>query len=113
MMSLNTINVQELAIILTEENSEVQLIDVREENEAEIVFLSPFKLLPLSQYEQWESQIKTIFNPDLETIVICHHGIRSANMCQWLMSQGFSKVRNVSGGIDAYAVFVDSSMARY
>lgn len=113
MMNFNTINVEELGVILTEENPEIQLIDVREENEAEIAFLSPFKLLPLSQYEQWENQIKTIFNPDLETIVICHHGIRSANMCQWLISQGFSQVRNVSGGIDAYALSVDSSIPRY
>lgn len=112
-MTLNTINVEELAVILTEENPEIQLIDVREEKEAEIAFLSGFKLLPLSQYEQWKSQIKTIFNPDLETIVMCHHGIRSANMCQWLMSQGFSKVKNVSGGIDAYAIYIDSSIARY
>ncbi|MBL1209322.1 rhodanese-like domain-containing protein [Geminocystis sp. GBBB08] len=112
-MSINVINVEELAVILTEENPEIQFIDVREEKEAEIVFLPQFKLLPLSQYEQWQSQIKTLFNPDLETIVICHHGIRSANMCQWLISQGFSQVRNVSGGIDAYAVSVDSSMPRY
>jgi rhodanese-related sulfurtransferase len=112
-MNFKTINVEELAVILTEENPEIQLIDVREENEAEIAFLPSFKLLPLSQYQQWESQIKTIFNPDLETIVICHHGIRSANMCQWLVSQGFSKVKNVSGGIDAYAISIDSSISRY
>ncbi|BAQ60420.1 rhodanese-like domain protein [Geminocystis sp. NIES-3708] len=112
-MSINVISVEELAVILSEENPEIQLIDVREEKEAEIAFLSQFKLLPLSQYEQWQSQIKTIFNPDLETIVICHHGIRSANMCQWLISQGFSKVKNVSGGIDAYAIYIDSSIARY
>jgi rhodanese-related sulfurtransferase len=112
-MSINSINVEELAIILRSENPEIQLIDVREEKEAEIAFLPSFKLLPLSQYEQWESQIKIVFNPDLETIVMCHHGIRSANMCQWLMSQGFSQVKNVSGGIDAYAVYVDSSIPRY
>ncbi len=112
-MSINSINVEELAVILTEENKEIQFIDVREENEAEIAFLPSFKLLPLSQYKQWESKIKTIFSADLETIVMCHHGIRSANMCQWLISQGFSKVKNVSGGIDAYAVYIDSSIPRY
>lgn len=112
-MSFNVINVQELAVILNEENEEIQFIDVREEKEAEIAFLPSFKLLPLSQYEQWQSQINTMFNPHLETIVMCHHGIRSANMCQWLISQGFSKVTNVSGGIDAYAVSIDSSLRRY
>jgi rhodanese-related sulfurtransferase len=112
-MNITSINVEELAVILAEENHEVQLIDVREETEAQIAFLPSFKLLPLSQYEEWEKQIKTMFNPDAETIVMCHHGIRSANMCQWLVSQGFTQVKNVSGGIDAYAVYVDTSIPRY
>ncbi|NCO74574.1 MAG: rhodanese [Cyanobacteria bacterium] len=112
-MNLSSINVQELEVILREENPEIQLIDVREEREADIAFLPQFQLFPLSQYEQWSDKIKTVFKPELETIVICHHGIRSANMCQWLISQGFTKVKNVSGGINAYAVYIDSSIPRY
>lgn len=112
-MNISSINVEELAVILAQGNQEIQLIDVREETEAQMAFLPAFKLLPLSQYEEWGKQIKTMFNPDVETIVLCHHGIRSANMCQWLVSQGFTRVKNVSGGIDAYAVYVDSSIPRY
>jgi len=110
---INQINVEELAVILAEENNERQLIDVRETSEAEIAFLPPFKLLPLSQYDQWKDQITSILNPTLETIVLCHHGIRSANMCQWLLSQGFTNVKNVLGGIDAYSVYVDRTIPRY
>ncbi|MGI0482224.1 rhodanese-like domain-containing protein [Geminocystis sp. CENA526] len=112
-MNITSINVEELAVILSEENPDIQFVDVREETEAQIAFLPPFKLLPLSQYEQWGKHIQNILNPDLETIVMCHHGIRSMNMCQWLISQGFSNVKNVSGGINAYAVYIDTSIPRY
>lgn len=112
-MNITSINVEELAVILSEENPHIQFIDVREEEEAQIAFLPPFKLLPLSQYQQWGNHIKTMLNPDLETIVMCHHGIRSMNMCQWLISEGFTNVKNVSGGINAYAVYIDSSIPRY
>jgi len=45
--------------------------------------------------------------------VLCHHGIRSGQMCQWLRSQGFTAVRNITGGIDAYSQQVDASVPRY
>jgi rhodanese-related sulfurtransferase len=55
----------------------------------------------------------TQFDRDCKTIVMCHHGIRSLHLCQWLEAQGFTDVYNVSGGIDAYAVRVDTSLPRY
>jgi rhodanese-related sulfurtransferase len=47
------------------------------------------------------------------SIVICHHGIRSAQLCQWLAMKGFSNVQNVMGGIDAYSRMVDPTINRY
>ncbi|MDW8452067.1 MAG: hypothetical protein RML39_01250 [Oscillatoriaceae cyanobacterium SKYGB_i_bin93] len=46
-------------------------------------------------------------------MVLCHHGIRSAYMCKWLSQQGFTNVKNVVGGIDAYALAVDPKVPRY
>ena len=112
-MTFNNIDVQELAVILATENPDAQLIDVREVQEADIAFLPHFKLLPLSQSQLWMDNITTDFDPNVETIVMCHHGVRSAQMCQWLVSQGFSNVKNVSGGIDAYSISIDSSVPRY
>jgi len=112
-MNFESINVEELAQILADENPDIQLIDVREEMEAQIAFIPQFQLLPLSQYEQWSQTIQEKFKPELETIVICHHGIRSANMCQWLVAQGFQSVKNVTGGIDAYSIYIDNSIPRY
>jgi rhodanese-related sulfurtransferase len=39
--------------------------------------------------------------------------MRSAQMCQWLIAQGFTQVSNVIGGIDAYSHHVDSSLPKY
>ncbi|PLZ34411.1 rhodanese-related sulfurtransferase, partial [Fischerella thermalis WC559] len=55
----------------------------------------------------------TRLDPDAETLVLCHHGIRSAQMCQWLVNQGFTNVKNISGGIDAYSMLVDPSIPVY
>ncbi|NJL86516.1 MAG: rhodanese-related sulfurtransferase [Leptolyngbyaceae cyanobacterium SM1_1_3] len=82
---------------------ELQLIDVREANELAIARLEGFEHLPLSQFKQWAEQIQARFDPSAETIVMCHHGMRSAQMCQWLIAQGFTQVKNLTGGIDAYA----------
>ncbi len=49
----------------------------------------------------------------METLVLCHHGIRSAQMCQWLVDQGFTNVKNIMGGIDAYSILVDPSVPQY
>ncbi len=112
-MSFTNINVEELAIVLEDENPQQQLIDVRELSEAQIAFIPQFKLLPLSESQQWMNQITTNFDPQIETIVLCHHGMRSTQMCQWLATQGFTQLKNVTGGIDAYSVAVDSSIPRY
>lgn len=107
------ISVEQLAIRLADKTSELQLIDVREPQEVEMAYIEGFEVLPLSQFEQWSASIKTRFNPEAETLVICHHGIRSAQMCQWLQNMGFTNVRNVVGGIDAYALLVDPKIGRY
>jgi rhodanese-related sulfurtransferase len=46
-------------------------------------------------------------------VVYCHHGVRSALAAQWLSEQGFPAVRNLAGGIDAWAEEVDETMPRY
>jgi rhodanese-related sulfurtransferase len=111
--SFPEITVQELAQQMASDSNSLQLIDVREPEEVSIAVIPGFTVLPLSQFSYWGNEITSRFDPDVETIVLCHHGIRSAQMCQWLASQGFTNVKNVSGGIDAYSALVDSSIARY
>lgn len=92
---------------------EAQLIDVREPDEADQASLPHFELLPLRQFGTWAPEITTKFNPDKETYVMCHHGMRSLQVAKWLQSQGFKKVYNVAGGIHAYAVKADPSVSTY
>lgn len=106
------IDVNQLATLIASDSS-VQLIDVRERREAELAYIPGFNLYPLSEFEQWSDKILTELKPEAETIVICHHGMRSAQLCQWLLIRGFTEVKNVSGGIDAYSRFADSSVRRY
>lgn len=107
------ISVTELADRMGQPQSALQLIDVREPEELEIAQIEGFTNLPLSQFAAWSGQIQTQFDPHAETIVLCHHGVRSAQMCYWLQSQGFTYVKNVSGGIDAYSARVDDAIPRY
>ncbi len=108
------IDVNQLAICLeSDTNSSLQLIDVRERNEVEIAAIEAFEVLPLSEFSQWSEDILTRLDGDAETIVMCHHGMRSAQLCQWLINRGFTNVKNVTGGIDAYARFIDPNISRY
>ena len=106
------IDVNQLATLIASDTS-IQLIDVRERNEENLASIPGFDLYPLSEFEQWSDKILTELKSEAETVVICHHGMRSAQLCQWLSMRGFSNVKNVTGGIDAYSRMVDSSVRRY
>ncbi|MEO1432107.1 MAG: rhodanese-like domain-containing protein [Cyanobacteria bacterium J06632_19] len=110
---MNQITVEELAKRLSSSESSVQLVDVREPQEVSTASITGFINLPLSQFADWSHDINTRLEADKETLVLCHHGIRSAQMCQWLTSQGFTNVKNITGGIDAYSMLVDPSVPQY
>lgn len=48
-----------------------------------------------------------------EVVVLCHHGVRSAQVAGYLCQRGFSRVLNMAGGIDAWSCEVDPSLPRY
>lgn len=111
--TMNQITVEELAKRLSSLESSIQLVDVREPEEVKTASIEGFMNLPLSQFAEWGNDIQTRLELDKETFVLCHHGVRSAQMCQWLTSQGFSNVKNITGGIDAYSMLVDPSVPLY
>lgn len=107
------VSVESFAQRQADAGSDLQLLDVRESQELAIASLQGFQHFPLSGFADWSPTIGTQLNPDGETYVLCHHGMRSAQMCQWLLQQGFTNVKNITGGIDAYALLVDPSVPRY
>jgi adenylyltransferase/sulfurtransferase len=84
------------------------LLDVRERWEFELARIEGSKLVPMSELERRFSEL----DPEAETVVICHHGTRSAYVTQALDRAGFARVLNLEGGLDAYAD-VDDSVPRY
>lgn len=92
---------------------EVQLIDVREPEEVAQASLPGFQVLPLRQFGSWGPEITSKFDPQKDTYVLCHHGMRSLQVAKWLQTQGFSTIYNVSGGIHAYSVKADPSIPTY
>lgn len=112
--SIEQISVEELGERLQSGTlHNVQLLDVREPEEVAIAQIAAFDVLPLSQFSRWAESAIAQLDPHAETLVMCHHGIRSAQMCQWLQHQGFTNVKNVVGGIDAYSLVVDPAVPRY
>ena len=110
---MQSIRVDEVKQYVDSESfSEVNLIDCREEHEFAIAKVDGFKLYPLSRAEKWQMTIEMDVDPEKKTIVMCHGGIRSAKVCQMLLSLGFEDVHNVVGGIDAYSS-IDKSVPRY
>ncbi|GFR44087.1 hypothetical protein Agub_g5249, partial [Astrephomene gubernaculifera] len=105
---------EELADLLAAAAAEeVQLIDVREEWEWQTARLPGFRLMPLSRSSEWTADIRQQLQPQRETVVLCHHGVRSMQMAQFLVQNGFTNVKNVTGGIDSYSKTVDPSVPLY
>jgi rhodanese-related sulfurtransferase len=90
------------------------LLDVREPEEWNIVHIEGAVLAPLSILaEKGVPALPQALTPDTETVVYCHHGIRSAQVTEWLLRNGYKSVRNLRGGIDAWALQIDPALPRY
>ena len=85
------------------------LVDVREPEEFEIARVEGARLLPMSRFNESATKL----DPQRETVFICHHGIRSAQLCALLSRQGFDRIYNLTGGIDRWSKEVDPTVPRY
>ncbi len=92
-----------------ERNSDLLVIDVREPHEYEITHIEGAVLIPLGELPDRLNEL----DGHREIVTHCHHGARSLKALEILKAAGFSKVRSLRGGIDAWAVNVDPSLPRY
>ncbi|MEB3223315.1 MAG: rhodanese-like domain-containing protein [Candidatus Sericytochromatia bacterium] len=99
---------RELAALL-EGPEPPRLLDVRETWEWEQVRLPGAELVPLSKLQEALPGL----DRDASWVVYCHHGVRSLHAVGFLQTQGFGRIANLLGGIDAYAVQVDPALPRY
>lgn len=88
---------------------EFVLIDVREPREFQFCRIEGAQLRPLSQIRQWMQSL----DKNAETVVYCHHGMRSDQAAAFLVHNGFTNVRNMIGGIDEWSRRVDAAVSRY
>lgn len=92
-------------------------LDVREHDEVAGVQIEDARVTvaPLSELAQQQLDALPDAATDQETeiIVYCHHGMRSAQVTAWLMQQGWTNVKSMAGGIDAWAHEVDPSVGTY
>lgn len=90
-------------------NPALQLVDVREPHEWEICHIEGATLIPLGELPGRLNDL----DGHHEIVTQCHSGVRSMRALELLKAAGFSKVRNLKGGISAWARDVDPTMPVY
>ena len=85
------------------------LLDVRQDWETKLCRLPNAVHIPIEEIEMRTDEL----NPDDDIVVYCHQGVRSAAVADYLRQLGFKSVKNLAGGLEAWARSVDPGMRRY
>ena len=88
--------------IMKDNDEEFILLDVREKNEVDYANISPHINISIGEITERHQEL----DKNKKIIVMCHTGVRSANVCQYLKPLGYN-VYNLSGGIDAWSKYID------
>jgi rhodanese-related sulfurtransferase len=114
--TLREITVQELSDQILA-SKQFAILDVRETWELSYAHLVDARIIniPMSRigHSLREAFPAELQNPETEIVVMCHHGIRSANVAVWMMQNGWQNVTSLAGGINAYALEIDASVGQY
>jgi rhodanese-related sulfurtransferase len=86
-----------------------KLIDVR--SPEEIAHVNIEGSLPASQ--QLVQEMMQSWPKDTPIVCYCHHGMRSLDAASYLIGHGFTNVRSLTGGIDAWAEQIEPGMKKY
>jgi adenylyltransferase/sulfurtransferase len=90
-------------------NTNLVLLDVREPFEWDIAHLEGARLIPLGALP---ARLREL-DGHADIVAYCHHGTRSLQAVEMLRAAGFSKVRSLEGGIDAWSAAVEPKLPRY
>ncbi len=85
------------------------LLDVREPWEFETCHIAQSQLMPMSVVPLRLDEL----DRDVEIVCVCHHGGRSMQVAHFLERNGFNQITNLTGGVHAWAMQVDTSMPTY
>jgi rhodanese-related sulfurtransferase len=89
----------------------VYLIDVREPWEHQLAALPGSVLVPLGELEARAATLDP--PPGVPVVTYCHHGVRSLAAASVLARAGFTDVRSLAGGLDAWSREIDHTVPRY
>jgi rhodanese-related sulfurtransferase len=92
-----------------EGGEKILILDVREPFEIELAPFPGATHIPMGDIP---ARIREL-DPARETVVVCHHGVRSAHVATYLARSGFARVLNLTGGIDAWSCEADPATPRY
>ncbi len=107
---MRQLSATELAAWLADAQREKPLLlDVREPWEWQAARIEGSQHIPMRELPGRVAEIER----GREVVAICHHGGRSMQAAMFLDKQGFASVRNLAGGVDAWARQVDPAMATY
>lgn len=108
--------VAEVSIEITPEEAkqkldkgEAVLIDVREPWEVQTASVAGAKNIPMGEVASRQQEL----DPEKNILVMCHHGVRSLKVTNWLREHGFEKAQSIRGGIDAWSKKIDPSIPVY
>ena len=91
-----------------ENNFSFTLLDVRDPYEIEFAKIEPYVHIPMGMLPVRHEEM----DKGTPIVVMCHTGVRSAQVCQYLEPLGYN-VTNLKGGIDAWSALVDLTVPRY
>jgi rhodanese-related sulfurtransferase len=107
---MRTLSAPELALWLADPARPAPLVlDVREPWEVETVALPGSTPIPMGQITTRADELDT----DRPIVCLCHHGMRSLQVAEYLEQRGFADVWNLTGGIDAWSRQVDPDSPTY
>ena len=85
------------------------VLDVREPEEVRLAALPGVIHIPMGDIPARLSEL----DREAQWVIVCHHGMRSAQVAMYLARMGFTRVANLSGGIDEWSLTVDPAVPRY
>ena len=87
----------------------IRLIDVRGEDEWSMARIEGATLASKTLVDEMIAS----WDKDTSIVFYCHSGVRSLNAAQFFAQKGFTDVKSMTGGIEAWSLTIDSNVPRY
>lgn len=90
-------------------SDDIVLLDVREPAELTLAAIEPARHVPMGDVPAKLEEL----DKSKAIVVMCHSGLRSRRVAEFLLANGFKRVANLSGGIDAWSTQLDPNVPHY